>query len=305
MSTPHLELDRRGFASSRSGADGIPRRTLDARSTAFDAARTGRARGLRAGGPVWLVALAFALSAPAGAAGPDDTRARVEAALQANDWSLQSAADGTGRRVDALFPAPDRGFEFRFAGARLSIHGGCNPLAGAYALDPDGRLRVGRLASGMRACEAPLMRADEALAALLARPLAIEVTEGPSPRARLTSPPGTTLVLLGRPTPEARYGAGAVVFLEVAARRIPCTNPLTSETTCLQFRERRFDEKGIAVGVPGPWRPLYATIEGYAHQDGVRNVLRVKRFDRGGARADAATSTYVLDLVVESEVLAK
>jgi len=66
--------------------------------------------------------------------------------------------------------------------------------------------------------------------------------------------------------------------------------------------ERRFDEQGLAVGVPGAWLPFAATIEGYTHEPGVRNVLRLKRFDRAAA-GSGATYLYVLDMVVESETV--
>jgi hypothetical protein len=54
--------------------------------------------------------------------------------------------------------------------------------------------------------------------------------------------------------------------------------------------------------VPGAWQPFAETIEGYTHQPGVRNVLRLKRFDRAPA-GGGASFFYVLDLVVESETV--
>lgn len=74
---------------------------------------------------------------------------------------------------------------------------------------------------------------------------------------------------------------------------------LVNGSDCLQVRERRFDEQGLAVGTPGAWTPFAQTIEGYTHKPGVRNVLRLKRFDRAAA-AGGAPHLYVLDLVVES-----
>lgn len=105
-------------------------------------------------------------------------------------------------------------------------------------------------------------------------------------------------------TPEARYGPPTRIFLEVAAQTVACTHPVSGASRCLQVRERRFDAQGLAVGMPGEWRPFYDPIEGYAHQPGVRNVLRLKRFDRG-ALAGASPFVFVLDLVVESEVVVR
>jgi len=66
---------------------------------------------------------------------------------------------------------------------------------------------------------------------------------------------------------------------------------------CLQVRELKYDKNGVAVGAPGEWKPLSQNIKGYTHEAGIRNVLRVKRFNVKNSTA------YVLDLVVESEVV--
>ncbi|MES1154129.1 MAG: DUF4377 domain-containing protein, partial [Rhodanobacter sp.] len=52
-----------------------------------------------------------------------------------------------------------------------------------------------------------------------------------------------------------------------------------------------------------PWQPLQQDIEGYVHEPGVRNVLRVKRYPLQRPPADAPSSAYVLDMVVESEIV--
>ncbi|MCE7878465.1 MAG: DUF4377 domain-containing protein [Betaproteobacteria bacterium PRO3] len=120
---------------------------------------------------------------------------------------------------------------------------------------------------------------------------------------RLATVANDQLVLVGELTPEARYGAPTIAFLEVAPRRVPCNHPLIRDATCLQVRDRAFDAQGLPAGSPGPWRAFHGTIEGYTHQEGVRNVLRVKRFVRAPVPADASSYVYVLDLVVESETV--
>ena len=57
------------------------------------------------------------------------------------------------------------------------------------------------------------------------------------------------------------------------------------------FRERRVR---YATSVRGA---------GLMHRDGIRNVVRVKRCARSPAAADASSHVYVVDLVVESEVV--
>jgi hypothetical protein len=91
------------------------------------------------------------------------------------------------------------------------------------------------------------------------------------------------------------------MFLEVDARRLACRNPHSTQTTCLQVRELAFDEQGLRIPPPGPWKPFYDTIDGYTHVPGERNVLRVKRFERSKVAGATTPYLYVLDLVVETE----
>jgi len=70
---------------------------------------------------------------------------------------------------------------------------------------------------------------------------------------------------------------------------------------CLQVRELKYDDQGLKVGTPAPFGNFYATIEGYTHQPGVRNVLRVNRYEIKDPPADAPSQAFVLDMVVESE----
>ncbi len=228
------------------------------------------------------------------------TAAALLQTLEDHRWTLASATDAQGQRIGAIVPIAARPFVFSFSGSRLHVQGGCNPLTGSYQLSPDGVLTVGRMASSMMACEAPLMQADRALSDMLAKGMRVELTHGTPPTLRLLDPSKASLTLTGLATPEALYGPATRIFLEVAAQRVACKNPLNGEDLCLQVRERNFDEKGLRVGVPGAWRPLYETIEGYKHTPGVSNVVRLKRFHRASAPPGASSTVYVLDLVVES-----
>jgi heat shock protein HslJ len=220
-------------------------------------------------------------------------------------WTLVSATDTENRRNDILFPVAEHPFVFSFSGAALNAKGSCNSLRGSYQINAAGRLNVGPMAATMMACEPASMKADTALAALLAKPLRIDLVEGARPQLRLVADSNETLLLSGQATPEALYGPGTLVFLEVAAERVACNNPLRPETMCLQVRERVYDKQGLMVGAPGAWRPLYENIEGYQHTPGQRSVLRVKRFQRQDVPAGASSTVYVLDLVVESEVVTR
>ena len=69
------------------------------------------------------------------------------------------------------------------------------------------------------------------------------------------------------------------------------------------MREIQFDEKGLRTGTPGSFGAFYSRIDGFTHQPGVRNVLRVNRYQRQQVPADASRYVFVLDMVVESETV--
>jgi heat shock protein HslJ len=218
-------------------------------------------------------------------------------------WTLVSATDPNNRRIAGLPPGQDHPVILNFAGSRVSLQGPCNQFIGDYQVTGANQLTVNARASTMMACDPALMRADSALSSLLARPLQAQITPRPSAQLQLVSSGNGTLTFTGEPTPESLYGPGTTVFLEIAPQTVACPNPPSPNTRCLQYRERRFDEKGLAVGTPGQWKPLTVNIEGFTHQEGVRNVLRVKQFQRPASAGGAPSNLYVLDLIVESETV--
>ena len=218
-------------------------------------------------------------------------------------WTLVLATDANNRRIPGLPPGQDRLVVLSFAGSRLSVQGPCNQLVGGYEVTGANQLSVNVSASTMMACDPALMHADSALSNLLAKPLQVQMTGRPSARLQLASPGNGTLNFTGEPTPESVYGPGTTVFLEIAARSVACPNPPSPNTRCLQYRERHYDDKGLAVGTPGEWKPLTVNIQGFTHREGVRNVLRVKQFQGPASAGGAPSNLYVLDLVVESEIV--
>jgi len=218
-------------------------------------------------------------------------------------WTLVFATDANHRRIAGLPPGRDRPVVLGFAGTRLSVQGPCNRFVGAYQVTRSNRLIVNVGASTMMACDPALMQADSALSNLLAKPLKVQMRGRPSAQLQLVSPGNGTLNFAGEPTPESLYGTGTTVFVEIAAHSVACPNPPSPNTRCLQYRERHYDEKGLMVGTPGEWKPLTVNIEGFTHREGVRNVLRVKQFQRPASDGAAPSQLYVLDLVVESEIV--
>ena len=220
--------------------------------------------------------------------------------LSTRHWRLSDAKDANGQRIEALFVNAEKPLQLDFKDGRVGVGNTCNRMGGAYSVQDD-QLKFGDLASTMMACaDAKLMALDQEVGKRL---------EGSAKFAQagdtltLTTPSGDVLTFTGEPTAEARYGgAGETVFLEVSAQTKPCSHPLIADKQCLQVRELKYDDQGIKTGTDGAFGNFYSNIEGYAHEPGIRNVLRVKRYTVKNPPADGSSLAYELDMVVESEV---
>ena len=219
-------------------------------------------------------------------------------------WTLVFATDASNRRIAGLPRGHDHPIVLSFAGSRLSVQGPCNRLVAGFQVTAN-QLTVNGGASTKMACDPALMRAESALFNLLANPLEVQMTgrQDAFVQLQLVSPGNGTLNFTGEPTAESLYGAGTTVFLEIAAHSVACPNPPPPNNRCLQYRERHYDDQGLEVGTPGEWKPLTVNIEGFTHHEGVRNVLRVKQFQRPAFAGGRPSNLYVLDLVVESQIV--
>lgn len=244
--------------------------------------------------PAANLVLMLAQSAPQG--GDGDPKTQIGRYL----WTLVTATDANGHPIVGLPPGQSRPVVFTFSGTRLSIQGPCNQVTGRFHIAADNQMIFTGGASTRMACRSVLMRADSALNDLLAKPLQVKMTTRPGAQLSLVSPNGS-LTFKGDPTRESIYGAPTTIFLEIAPHSVECANPIPPATRCVQYRERHYDEEFLPVGPPEEWRPMTIEIEGFTHREGIRNVLRVYRY-QGPASADGKQSVhYVLDMVVESE----
>ncbi|MFC5578748.1 DUF4377 domain-containing protein [Lysobacter niabensis] len=254
-------------------------------------------------------ALAACTTAPGGnpdqpkAAPPAPAATAPDVRLEAYHWDLARANDARGAAIAALQPATGKPLRLDFSQGRLGISGGCNRIGGSYQHER-GALRVGPLMQTEMACaDRRLMDLDAAIAARLAGTLQAQAIAGDTPQLQLTAANGDILVFTGAATPQTRYGsAGTTVFFEVAPQRKTCPHPMIPDMQCLQVRPRTYADNGTLAS-QGEWRPLYQEIEGYTHVPGTRNVLRVKQFTVANPPADGSSVAYVLDMVVESELV--
>ncbi|GAB3345111.1 DUF4377 domain-containing protein [Lysobacter tyrosinilyticus] len=257
---------------------------------------------------VLVIALTACSTAPgsgdeANTTTPSAAAATPAIALDAYHWDLARAIDPHGQAIAALQPSGKAPLRLDFVQNRLAISGGCNRIGGSYSR-ANTTLQVGPLMQTEMACvDRSLMELDAAIAARLQGSLQTQLHAGDPPQLQLVAANGDTLMFTGMPTPQTRYGsAGTTVFFEVAPQRVPCSHPLIPNMQCLQVRERSYAANGTLAS-QGEWQPLYQEIEGYTHAPGTRNVLRVKRFNVKNPPADASSVAYVLDLVVESELV--
>lgn len=237
---------------------------------------------------------------------PPSTPAAVVSAptLLTHYWDFSAAYDARGQaaawRVNGQAP-----LRLQFDERQLAVRNLCNNMGAGYVAE-GGRLQVNRPMSTLRACaDRELMQLEQRVAAQLPQMQRYELRGGAAPVLVLHFADGSRWELAGTPTPATRYGsAGERVFLEVAPERVACNHPLMPGAQCLRVRDVRFADNGIKQGV-GEWRIFQGEIEGYQHERGIRNVLRLQRypFTKPGQPqpADAPSHAYVLDMVVESE----
>jgi len=239
---------------------------------------------------------------------PDTTAASPasQLTLPAYYWRLVSATDASGKSIPTLQPGVEHQLRLAFTNDALNIRGGCNTQFGGYRYQ-NGVLTVDNLASTMKACEQSLMQLDAEINARLKGDQRATLSgDTHEPALELVGKDGTVLKFVGEPTPETLYGsAGQIMFLEVAAKKAECSHPMIPDYQCLMVRERRYNEAGVQQPTQDKWHPLYQSIEGFKHQEGVRTVLRVKRYDWKNPPADAPSKVYVLDMVVEQDASKK
>lgn len=261
--------------------------------------------------PFALLAACSQSPAPAGnaddlapaptAAAAQKTIAHLDAQrLQGQHWHLKDATGADGKRIDALLTRSDKPVTLDFSDGRVAVSNTCNRMSGGYTLG-DGSLMVAQLVSTEMACEPSVMAIDQAVSSRLQGALKTDLAD--NGELTLRTAQGDVLVFQPEPTAETRFGGpGERVFLEVAAQTKACPHPLIKDKQCLQVREVRYDDQGLKQGEPGAFENFYDSIEGYTHEAGIRNVLRVKRFKVANPPADASSQAYVLDMVVESAV---
>lgn len=124
--------------------------------------------------------------------------------LTANRWTLETATDAQGKRLDALFPDAKHPLTLTFENGRAAVAGGCNTMSGGYAVDAQKTVTFSHFASTRKACDPALMQADQAIGALLAKPQQATIDSSTPARLHLVSPSGESSNWVAEPTPSAQ-----------------------------------------------------------------------------------------------------
>ncbi len=243
------------------------------------------------------------------------------ATLTAYHWQLREVRNPQGQLQTgwSLPPAPAastnapdraRAVQLTFDQGRVAVARLCNALSASYQLDGQA-LAIGPVIGTMMACpDSAAMALEQQVGQRLSQASRWAIAAPQAQPGRAATPvltlsfqDGGQWLLDGEPTDATRYGsAGERIFLEVAPQRVACSHPLMPQYQCLQVRAIEYDGQGLKTRV-GPWENFYSEIQGYTHQPGVRNVLRIQRFQRPVTPADASSYAYVLDMTVESEIV--
>lgn len=255
-----------------------------------------------------LASLAAACSSTPPAA-PMPTASPAAPQMQAYEWDLTAAFDGKNQPATQWLLPGQKPARLHFAEQRVAVQNLCNAASAAYRIDGE-RLQVERPMSTLRACAEPgLMQLEQRVLQQLPQVQRYALQGGAeTPRLVLHFADGSRWEMAGTPTPETRFGAaGERVFLEVAPQRVACNHPLMPQAQCLSVRDVHYGDNGVRQSV-GAWRVFHGEIEGYQHEPGMRNVLRLQRYPatRPGQPqpADAPRHVYLLDMVVETERVA-
>ena len=242
------------------------------------------------------------LGAPSGPAG-DAT------SLTAYHWKLQQAFTPAGNDDQTWFLDSTKApIELDFADQRVVVKNLCNVMSAGYQAEGQ-RMNMQRAVSTLRACnDNQLMMLEQKVARILPTAKQWNVQLGSSaaeqPRLTLQFIDGTRWQLNGKPTAQTQYGgAPERIFLEVGPERKSCTAG-AGRHECLQVREIRYDNNGLKT-YTGQWENFYSEIDGYKHEAGVTNILRINRYKRQNVPADASSYAYVLDMVVSSAMESK
>lgn len=224
-------------------------------------------------------------------------------------WRLRAATDNKEQPISSLMPIKEQ-VTLNFNqqdNHTLNYSVSCNIMSAAFKLQ-ENKLTIEDSMSTKMSC-GELDDAENVLNKLMQGDSQLKLTamenSDKSPSLTQVTSNAETLVWNGKMTAQAKYnGKGKTIFWEVAAESKPCQD--NNLQMCLQVRPITYDEQGIKTSA-GEYTQFAGTIDGYQHDSGHTEVLRLQRFrtDKDTVIVDNVDSefAYVLDTVIESTVI--
>lgn len=165
---------------------------------------------------------------------------------------------------------------------KISGFTGCNNAMGNYLIDK-GELVVSQLATTMMACDPDAMAREQAFSQFLQSRPQVNITDN-------------TLTLSNQDQqyqfslqPDLSQATTKLIY--VASQRQTCTG--VTEQQCLQVRD----------SPQADWQLFYNEIEGFTPQPGIAYRLRIKEVPVSKPAADASNVRWILDMIIEQEVI--
>ena len=250
---------------------------------------------------VLSVGLAACASSPPRAADGQDPRFQPASAsdiLAQTSWDLARwTLPGGGLRTIPHPSTNSRPLTASFVhdqGApRMSGFAGCNQYNAPYTV-ANGQLIVrANPVATMMACAPQTMQLEQDFLAGLTRITATSVDNTNNPqRMTWVLSSGDTLDFGRRADPVAGGSAGPTKLVYVNAERAPC-NAGAGRAMCYQVRD----------SASQPWQLWYGDITAFNFQPGIRYRLRVVEVADPYPPAGASTVRWVLDAVIEQEIV--
>ncbi|MPS81528.1 MAG: DUF4377 domain-containing protein [Achromobacter sp.] len=178
---------------------------------------------------------------------------------------------------------------------RLSGFAGCNQYNAPYTI-ANGQLIVqSNPVATMMACAPENMKLEQDFLAGLTRITATSLDNTNNPqRMTWVLASGDTLDFGRRVDPVAGGQAGPSKLVYVDSERVPC-NAGAGRTLCYQVRD----------SASQPWQLWYGDITGFQFQPGIRYRLRVVEVTDPNPPAGGASVRWVLDAVIEQEIVGR
>lgn len=177
---------------------------------------------------------------------------------------------------------------------RISGFAGCNSYSADYTVANGLLILTAQPAATLMACASPATSALERdYLAGLTRIVASSVDNYSSPtRLTLTLDNGDILDFARRQDPAVGGQPGATKLVYVNAQRAPCSTGVM-QTTCYQVRDNESQ----------PWQLWYGEIAGFEYRPGVIYRISVTETTDANPPQDAIATRWVLDRIVERQVV--